>query len=268
MTFTFLRRAMVMAALSATLSHAGPARLAAEVVQATIDRAAAVSGRSLETPAARRAATAQFDSLVASKGDSMLKVIEDGGLEMLEKSAKLGDDGLLLASQATPAARRALALGADDLLPLARTVGVEALEAEAKAPGQATTLFKVFGADEGRSVARSIPSADLPRFIKYGERADSPATRTRLMAAYQEEGASLFSRIPPSLVISGGLSLAMLDAAHRTTSPFQAVADALANSPTLVAEFARTFQWIGGLLLLFILTMLLWRFGLMPWHRR
>lgn len=268
MTFTFFCRVIVLAALSATSAHAGPARLAAEVLQATIDRAATVSGRSLETPAARKAAAAQLDSLVASQGDSVLKVVEDGGLEMLEKSAKFGDDGLLLASQATPAARRALALGADDLLPLAKTVGVEALEAEAKAPGQAITLFKVFGAEEGRSVARSIPSADLPRFIKYGERADSPATRTRLMAAYQKEGASLFSRIPPSLVISGGLSLAMLDAAHRATSPFQVVGDALANSPTLVAEFARTFQWVAGLLALFVLSILLWRFGLMPWQRR
>lgn len=237
-----------------------PATVAKEVIEATVDRAATRSGRSLEGAAARRAATEQVGRLAVDHGSDVLKVVEDSGLELLEALPRFGDELLQLAKGATPAARRALALNPDELVPLARRVGMDAIELEARVPGQAANVFRIFGDDGGKTVARTVRTEDLPRIIKYGEMADSSATRKLLLETYQKEGASLFRRIPPKLVLASGLTAAMLYGTHELTK-------AIRNQPDIlrgIVNHATTV--LGGVALLTVL-LLLWRFGLMPWHR-
>ena len=211
-------------------------KIAKEVLEATVDRAAKKSGRTFGTPASRKAAAEEVEHLSEKHGGDVLKVIEDSGLELLEATPKYRDELVQIATRLSPQARRALAMNAPELLPLVRRVGVEAIELEAKVPGQASNVFRIFGDDAGKTVAKVVRTEDLPRIIKYGEKADSDATRRLLLEQYEKEGGSLFERIPPRIVLAGGLTASMLYVAHRVTAPDQAKADVLRNNPDIVRD--------------------------------
>lgn len=232
-----------------------------EALEATVESAAKKSGRALDSDLARRAAVEQVEGLTRTYGDDVLKLVEDGGLEFVEAVPKYGDEMVKLASKATPQARRVLALNPEELLPLSRRVGVEALELEAKVPGQASNVFRLFGDDGGKYVAKNVPTEDLPRLIKYGEMADSDATRRALLEAYEKEGKSLFERIPPKLVLAGGLTAAMLYGVHEAS-------DIARENPGFLSDIINHATSVGGIVLLVAIVLLLWRFGLMPWQRK
>ena len=236
-----------------------------EVLEATVDAAAKKSGRTLEGTAARKVAVEQVEGLTKTYGDDVLKLVEDGGLEFVEAVPKYGDDMVKLATKASPQARRVLALNPEELVPLSRRVGVEAIELEAKAPGQAKHVFELFGDDGGRFVAKSVQTEDLPRLIKYGEMADSDATRRALLEAYEKEGKSLFERIPPKLVLAGGLSASMIYGTHRIAESLDKV---LSGRPELVSEVLNHGLTVAGAIVGLIALVLLWRFDLMPWQRK
>ena len=243
-----------------------PAVITKEIVEA-VELAAKHSGKSFETPAAKRATIEEAQRLSGQYGSQVLKVVQDGGLEMLAAIPKYGDDLLKVATQASPQGRRALAMNAPELLPLARRVGVDAVELEAKIPGQATRAFKLFGDETGKVVAKTVAVEDLPRIMRYGEMADNDATRKLLIEAYQKEGRSLFERIPPKFVFAGGLTAAMLLSTHEMTATERAKAEVLRDNPEIVRDLMKhsTRVWAGVILILILI--LLWRFRLMPWHR-
>jgi len=115
--------------------------------------------------------------------------------------------------------------------------------------------------------AGAIPASDLPRLTRYADAADSPATRELLMQAYGQEGPKLFERIPPSLVLAGGLSTSMILGTHRATEPAYQTGQRIQEVP--VEEFTvlanNTLQTTARLLVGFICLMtvlLFWRFGL------
>jgi len=253
------------AALSGVSSTIG--KEAAKAVEAAAQR----SGRNFESEAAKKVAIAEAERLASAHGNGVLKVVEDGGLEIMPPIAKYGDDFVKIAAQASPEGRRMLAMNAQDLLPLARRVGVDAVELEAKVPGQASHLFQLFGDDTGKAVAKNVRTEDLPRFIKYGEKADSEGTRNLLLKTYQKEGPSLFERIPPKVILSGGLSAAMLVGTYEATAEDRAKADVLKKHPDIAREVmlhATTVNGIvGGIVILVLIFGLLWRFGLMPGQR-
>lgn len=241
--------------------HAGlPDKVAAEVLERVVEAAARTSGKPVIPLAAKKAAAKEVEALAAKHGPAVLQVVQDGGLELLEGAAKYGDEVMQMAGTATSPGRRALALDTATMLPLARKYGVEALEAEAKAPGQATRLFEVFGADEGRRLATEVGSSDLPRLIRYAEKSDDAVTRRMLVDAYRKEGSGLFARIPPRVILDTGLTAAMLVGTHRMTAPFIAIAEVLRAHPVLAATVALLTS-------IFLGAMLLWRFRLMRWHR-
>lgn len=253
--------ATVFAAIIAAAAGASVvSKVTTEVLEATVERAARTSGRSLEGAAARKVVVEQVEGLTKTYGDDVLKLVEDGGLEFVEAMPKYGDDMVKLASKASPAARRVLALNPQELVPLSRRVGVEALELEAKVPGQAKRVFDLFGEDGGLYVARSVRAEDLPRLIKYGEKADGDATRRALLEAYKKEGKNLFERIPPKLVLATGLTGAMLYGVHEAS-------DIARGNPGLLRDMVNHVTSVGGLIVLVVIFLLLWRFGLMPWHR-
>jgi hypothetical protein len=239
-----------------------------EAIESTVDQAAKRSGRTIKGPVARKAAIDEVKHLSEKHGPDVFKIVEDSGLELLEAVPKYGDELLKIAAKASPQGRRALAMNVPELLPLAQRVGVDAIELEAKVPGQAAHVFQLFGDKTGKAVAKNVATEDLPRIIKYGQMADSEATRNLLLEAYQKEGRSLFERIPPNLVLASGLSVAMLYGTHEMTAPERAKADVLRNNPDIVRDVMNrsTAIWAGVALVLILV--LLWRFGLMPWHRR
>lgn len=236
-------------------------------IESTVNQAAKQSGRTLKDSVARKAAIAEVKQLSEKHGPEVFKIVEDGGLELLEAIPKYGDELLKIATKASPQGRRALAMNVQELLPLAQRVGVDAIELEAKVPRQAAHVFQLFGDDAGKAVAKNVMTEDLPRIIKYGEMADSKATRNLLLAAYQKEGRSLFERIPPNLVLAGGLSASMLYGTHEMTAPERAKADVLRNNPDIVRDVMNRSTAIWAGIALVIILVLLWRFGLMPWHR-
>jgi hypothetical protein len=255
----------VLPIASAEAAIAG--KVAKELIEATVDRAARRSGRAIDGTAARKAAIEEVGRLAEAHGSDVLKVVEDSGLELLEAIPTYGDELVQIAAKVSPQARRALALNVSELLPLTRRVGVEAIELEAKAPGQASNVFRIFGDDAGKTVATTVRTEDLPRIIKYGEKSDSDATRQLLLEAYEKEGASLFERIPPGLVLATGLSASMLYGTHEVTAPARAEAEALRENPDIIRDVMNHSTTVWGGIGLVVILILLWRFGLMPWQR-
>lgn len=247
-------------------------KITREVIEECVERAAKRSGRKGIEKAAKKSAGETLEQLAKHYGNDAIRVVDDAGLELLEAIPKYGDDVAALAMKSSPQARRAFACNIPDLLPLARRVGTEALELEAKSPGLATKFFQVFGDDAAKVIAKNIPSEDLPRLLKYADAADSPATRELLLKSYQREGKELFTRIPPKLVLAGGLTATMLYGTHQLTSPARAISKAIASNEDLAETATKTAIHTGvfgiTVLLLFGFGLISRRFGLMPWQRR
>lgn len=237
----------------------------------TIERACVVSGREIVERGTRESLERAAAAAVAKQGPAAAQAIQHGGLELLEATTRLGDDVLKLAKTAGPAGQRALALEADRLIPLARQYGPAVLDLEARAPGLGDRVFTTFGSELAPAVARDAATDDLPRLLLAAERADSPATRALLWQGYKQGGSEFLKRIDWKVVMAVGASVAVIDAAHRTTAPFAAAADVMRQNPELTAQtVGRVAGWAGfgwGIMPLAIVGCLLWRFGLMPWHR-
>lgn len=241
-------------------------KVTGEIIEETLDLAARRSGREISERTAKKAATETLERLTKTYGDDVLRIVREGGIELVEAVPKYGDEVIEVALKSSPAARRALAKNVPELLPLAKRVGAEAIELEAKSPGLATKVFKTFGDDAGLIVAKNIPTEDVPRFLLYAEKADSPATRDLLLKSYQKEGPSLFERIPAKLVLAGSLTGAMLYGTHELTEPARAMGDAIRkNDDVAVTAIQASIRW-GAICIFVVIVSLLWRFRLMPWH--
>ena len=265
-------RCLLCACLAAVLLPAAAAGSPLTVlVRETVERACVVSGREVAERGARESLERATAAAVRRQGPAAARAIQHGGLELLEASARHGDDVLRLAKAAGPAGQRALALEADRLVPLARQYGPALLDLEGRAPGLGGRVFTTFGKEIAPAVARQAATEDLPRLLLAAGRADSPATRAMLWEGYRREGSEFLKRIDWKVVMAVGVSVAVIDAAHRTTAPFDAAADVMRENPELTAQTVShvagwaSFGW--GIMPLAIVGCLLWRFGLMPWHR-
>jgi len=247
-------------------------KLTREMIEETLGKAANKSGRGFLDQRAKKSATETLERLVKTHGDDVLKVVDDAGIELLEAVPKYGDDVVEIAMKASPEARRAFAKNIPDMLPLARRVGIEAVELEAKSPGLATKVFQVFGDDAAKGIAKNVPKEDIPGLLRYAENADNNQTRELLLETYKKEGKTLFERIPPSLVLSSGLTAAMLYGTHRMTEPGRKLSDKIdkldpSGAEKVINQLITSGTAWGAVVLLALIVLLLWRFGLMPWHR-
>jgi hypothetical protein len=234
------------------------------LVRETIELAARRSSRELVEKGARETAEQTVESAIKRYGPNAATAIAEGGLELIEAGSRYGDDVMRVAVEASPAARRALALDAGNLVPMVRELGQEALELEARSPGIARKVFTNFGPDGAKRVAATVPAEDMPRLVAYAERADTPQTRKVFLEAYGKEGPGIFERIPPTLVLAGGLTTALIYGTHRVTSPLAAVSDQIAKNPDLAK---RALDWtaiVGGGLFALVIVTGLWRWG---WFR-
>jgi hypothetical protein len=253
----------------------GAARVSRELIEETLQRAARRSGRELAEKGLRNSTNEALERLVKQHGGDVLKVVEDGGLELLEGTARYGDEVLDIAMKASPSARRAFACDLPNLLPLVRRVGVESVELEARTPGLASKIYRAFGDDAGGFIAKNVPTEDIPRLLSYAEKADNTVTREMLLEAYKKEGKSLFERVPAKLVLASGLSTSMILGTHEMTAPVRALGDAIRDNEDVAgravdaAEKALWFLIAGSCLFLGVVTVcILWRFRLLPWHAR
>jgi hypothetical protein len=242
---------------------AGP--IAKIAIREALEKASQKSGRAITGSSVRETTELALAQSAEKYGDKALAAAADGGLELIEATTKYGDDVMRLAVDASPDARRVLALKTEALLPLARRVGPDALELEAKSPGLAGKIFATFGDDAGKIIARNVPPEDIPRLLKYAEKADSQPTRDLLLQTYQKEGKTLFERIPARFVLAGGLTAAMLYGTHNITKP---IGDTLGKNPDLVSQVLNRAVIVSGVVIVIIVILLLWRFNLMPWHRK
>jgi len=177
---------LILTALLAvsTLPKVCPAApLAGTLVREAVEMAFRRSGREVAEKAAREAVEQSVEVGVAKYGPRAAQAVAEGGVELVEAVTKYGDDVMRVAVDATPAARRALALEPARMMPLVRDLGVEAVEIEARSPGLARRIFTSFGDDGARQIARQVPADDVPRLLPYAEKADSPATRRALLEA-------------------------------------------------------------------------------------
>ena len=200
-------------------------------------------------------------------GTEAYRLVDDLGIDFAQKVAGQGDEAVTLVMSVSPQARRALAHHFSELFPLARRVGPEVLELEAKCPGIARKACSCFGDSAAKQLAQTVPAEDLPRLVKYGQAADSPATKKLLLQRYADEGAKLFQRIPPKLVLASGLSASMLYGTHRGTKPMAAVSDQIQKNPSLARHVANLMFFTGAGIVLLFCFLLLWRFRLLPWHQ-
>ena len=258
--------AVCFAAALSTTDVASAAPGVSQIVREAVEFAFKKSGREVVERTSREAVEQSVEAGVAKYGSRAAKAVADGGVELVEAAAKYGDDVMRVAVDATPAARRALALQPSRMLPLVREFGEEALEIEAKSPGLARRVFTTFGDDGGRQIAKQVPAEDLPRLLTYAEKADTPKTRRLLLDVYAKEGATIFEKIPASLVLATGLSTSMLYGTHRATEPFDAAGDAIRNSPDLARETTTGFLWVFGVVAVITAVFVLAAFRLTPWH--
>ncbi len=229
--------AALLLAAGLGLTTTGQAAPAAKIIGEAIEQAAKRSGKTL-APAARQAASQTAKNLATQYGDDILKVVADGGLETLTQGVKHGDDFWRLA-RLRPAAARALALHADDLVPLAKRLGPTVLDLEVKAPGISRRLVATFGDDAVQRLAQA-PAADLPKLVGYAQKADSPATAKLLLDYYQKapSGTAFLDHLSWKHIMSGGLSAAAVIAAFQvSTGVRDGLVTTAENSPE---TFART----------------------------
>jgi hypothetical protein len=242
------------------------------LIREAVEQACKVSGREGLERTARESAEQAVAVAVRRHGPAAAEAVSRGGLELLEVGARHGDDVLRLAKAASPAGQRALALQADRLVPLARRYGPLVLDLEARAPGLGGRVFSTFGDDIGNAVARKAATEDLPRLVLAAERADSPATRALLWSRYQQGGGAFLKAIDWKVVLAAGTSVAIINAAHRATTPYVAMGDSIRENPEIAGKAVdrmfngwSAFSW--AMLPPAVVVCLLWRFGLMPWHR-
>lgn len=270
---TTLSRRLVVASLCLPLAFAVAASGVAfaipgagTLVRETVEIACKKSGREIVEHASREMAERAVEAGVAKYGPRAAQAVADGGMELVEASAKYGDDVMRVAVEATPAARRALALEPGRMLPLVRELGQEAVELEAKAPGLAQRVFTTFGDDGARQIARTVSADDVPRLLSYAERAESPAVRRALLEAYKKEGPAMFARITPKMVLAVGASGALIYGTHRTTSPFAALARWMGDDSDGPRDMLRGLLWITGAVAVLATVFILGSFRLTPWH--
>ncbi|MBT4821098.1 MAG: hypothetical protein HN742_14070 [Lentisphaerae bacterium] len=221
-------------------------------VDDAIEAAIRVSKCNLDD-AARLILRESLEEAAKRYGDDVLKAVARGGVELAEASARYGDD-IWRWSSKFPGATRALALHADELVPLCRRVGPQVLKIEAHNPGLAARVASSFGDDTLRLFATHVGPDDAPRLLRGIEKANSPTARNALLKAYERTGGAVLKHLDWKAVLAGGLSVAMISAAHETADGIQEGMKTIASdSPetfkqALVPVLTRVTMpiWLGG----------------------
>ena len=247
--------------------QAGGSKVAMKVVEETIEAAAKRSGRVLSKTAESRLGRELLEA-TAKYGDDVMPIVRKGGLEVLEQGAKHGDDFWRLC-KTVPAGSRALALHADDLMPLARRIGPEVLQIEARTPGMAVRIAGEFGDDAVKLLAKN--PQDTTRLLGYAAKADSPETAKLLYQTYAKSPnpSAFLERLNWKQIMAGGLSAAAIVAAGGSAVALYQVGDGLQeglNNPETAEHFVETFSKPVGHGLYVLVAILLFPLGILSFR--
>ncbi len=254
MKHTLFTLGLVVLFLAAIVSR-GLGSPATKIIQEAIEQAAKISGKSL-TPASKEAAELAMKKAVVTHGDDVVRIVRIGGLETLEQGAKHGDEFWRMCAHC-PNAARSLALHADDLLPLARRIGPEVLEIEARTPGMAMKIAEHYG-DDGLRVLMNAPSDDISRLICGAQNADSPKTRELLLEKYKnsKDKAKFLESISWKIVAATGLSAAAITSAYKISDGVEEVIKE--TGPSVFPDMTKGMRYLFLCLLTFFAILLLW----------
>lgn len=206
-------------------AEAGAGKAVLKTVEETLELAAKKSGKVLSKTAESKLGRKLVEA-AAKYGDDVMPIVSEGGLEVLEQGAKHGDDFWRLCKQ-VPAGSRALALHADDLMPLARRIGPEVLQIEAHSPGMAVQIAEKFGDDAVKLLAKQ--PQDTTRLLGYAAKADSPETAQLLYKTYASSPnpTGFLERLSWKQIMAGGLSTAIIIEAGGLAAATYQVGDGL-----------------------------------------
>ena len=216
---------LVTVVICGSNSIAAPATILTKVIGETVETAAKRSGKVL-SPAAKKLAAEALENSVKHFGDDALKIASHGGLEAIECISRYGDDFIRL-TRNSPQAARSLALHADELMPIAKRIGVDFMSLEAKVPGLGVKAVKTFG-DDAVQVLNKLSANDAAKTIALGCKADSPATAKLLLQKTQQTGGAILKYLDFKKIMAIGLSSAAVIAASKTAG---GLAEAVKSSP-------------------------------------
>jgi hypothetical protein len=217
-------------------------KVSVSAIEECAEVAAQVSGRTLSATA-RKEVGAEIERAALRLGPEALDTARRGGLELVEAATKHGDDIWRLGASA-PAGARALALHTEEILPLARRIGPEVLDLEAKAAGTAAGVAEQFGDKAVPYFAQKVPPSDIPVLIGYAQKADSAATRELLLREYQKQGRSLLERLDWKQIMAIGLSSGAIVGTYKTSDGVEEGLKRISkDSPEIFGDTVRFLMW-------------------------
>lgn len=138
---------------------------------------------------------------------------------------------------------KVLAKNSDDIAyPLIKKVTFETAEHAVTNPKIMQKLVVNYGDDVALSIIKKVPPSEMPKFLRYMDAADSPATRKLFIECYKKEGTEIFKRITPQMVMATGLSASMIYGTYRATTPMVATAESIEKSPEVANNSVNKFQ--------------------------
>ena len=255
----------IMFGLLALQADAGAGKAVVKVVEETLEAAAKKSGKVLSKTAESKLGRELVEA-AAKYGDDVMPLVREGGLEVLEQGAKHGDDFWRLCKE-VPAGSRALALHADELMPLARRIGPDVLKLESRVPGMTARIAGEFGDDAVKLLAKQPPQ-DVTRLLGYAAKADSSETGRLLYETYAKSAdpGAFLARLNWKHIMAGGLTAAMITGAWKTGSAAETFAEKVGDATeTLAAEHPETCAKVFDKLTLPIRILLFAVGGLLIW---
>ena len=249
---------------------------ATKVILKTVESAAKVSGKSL-SPHSKAAAVDALSKAVARYGDDSLRITRQGGVEVLLLGNRYGDEFWRIARQAEPAALRSLVLHPEELLPLARRLGVPFLKLEAKVPGVAAKAVSLFG-DESVKIIAELPPEHIFRLTGLAQKANRKGVEKMLLKAYSmtPDKEKFLAAFDWKTIMATGVSSAAVIAAYKLSNGAEEGLKTLAaNDPerfsALISETLAPFKWLiffVVLLAIFPLIRVLWKWNMFRLPRK
>lgn len=126
--------------------------------------------------------------------------------------------------------------------PLIKKATMETAEQAVTSPKIMQKLVLNYGDDAALTIIKKVPPSEMPKFLRYIDAADSPATKKLLFECFKKEGSDLFKRVTPSMVLATGLSASMLYGTYRATTPIVATAESIEKSPEVANNYVNKFQ--------------------------
>ena len=232
-------------------AFAVPVSATRKIVSETIEAAAKKSGKAL-TPAMRKSAEKALMQASKQYGDDVFKVVSRGGLEAIEQGSKHGKVFWKLAAH-TPQAARSLALHADDLLPIAKRIGLEFMKLETHVPGLGKQAVTCFG-DDAVKLLSKMPADDAAKLIRFGTKADSPRTARLLLDGCAKSSGEILKHLDGKRIVALGLSASMVTAAYKVSNGIEdGLTEIASNSPehfTRAVSRPLVYAIICGMLIL------------------